>query len=96
MESTAYVLPHHEAHLGDYMRVLTLSSAGIVTTIGITTTMTTMAYADPNNPTADENVHENIPGEFGGDHYDTSISDTAIYNDLLSAYLEPSQYRILY
>ena len=27
----------------------------------------TEAYADPNNPTADENVHENTPGEFGGD-----------------------------
>ena len=35
----------------------------IVTTIGITTTMTTMAYADPNNPTADENTHREDLGE---------------------------------
>ena len=38
-----------------------------VTTIGITTTTTTMAYAEPNNPTADENVHDNTPGGFKGD-----------------------------
>jgi hypothetical protein len=47
--------------------ILTVVAMAIVTTIGIATTMTTMAYADPNNPTADENVHENTPGEFGGD-----------------------------
>jgi hypothetical protein len=28
--------------------------------------MTIPAYAEPNNPTADENVHENTPGGFGG------------------------------
>jgi hypothetical protein len=31
-----------------------------------TTTMTITAYAEPNNPTADENVHQNTPGGFGG------------------------------
>ena len=45
--------------------ILTVVAMAIVTTIGITTTMTTMAYADPNNPTADENVHDNTPGGFG-------------------------------
>jgi hypothetical protein len=47
--------------------ILTVVAMAIVTTIGITTTMTTMVYAEPNNPTADENVHENTPGGFGGD-----------------------------
>jgi hypothetical protein len=32
-----------------------------------TTTMTIPANAEPNNPTADENVHQNTPGGFGGD-----------------------------
>ena len=47
--------------------ILTVAAMAIVTTIGITTTTTTMAYAEPNNPTADENVHDRTPGEFGGD-----------------------------
>ena len=46
--------------------ILTMVAMAIVTTIGITTTMTSMAYADPNNPKADENVHDNTPGGFGG------------------------------
>jgi hypothetical protein len=46
--------------------ILTVVAMAIVTTIGITTTMTTMAYAEPNNPTADANVHDNTPGGFGG------------------------------
>jgi hypothetical protein len=46
--------------------ILTVVAMAIVTTIGITTTMTTMAYADPNNPTADENVHDHTPGGFRG------------------------------
>jgi hypothetical protein len=46
--------------------ILTVVAMAIVTTIGITTTMTTMAYAEPNNPTADENVHNNTPGGFTG------------------------------
>jgi hypothetical protein len=38
----------------------------LIATVG-TTTMAIPAYADPNNPTADENVHDRTPGGFGGD-----------------------------
>jgi hypothetical protein len=40
---------------------------GILVALIATVGTTTIAYADPNNPTADENVHENTPGGFGGD-----------------------------
>ena len=42
-----------------------IALAAIIGTVG-TTTMTIPTYAAPNNPTADENVHENTPGGFAG------------------------------
>jgi hypothetical protein len=38
----------------------------VATATSVTTAMVP-AYADPNNPTADANVHENTPGGFAGD-----------------------------
>jgi hypothetical protein len=37
----------------------------LIATVG-TTMMTIPAYADPNNPIADDNVHDRTPGGFGG------------------------------
>jgi hypothetical protein len=42
----------------------------VATATSVTTAMTIPAYADPDNPIADRNVHENTPGGFGG-HQDS-------------------------
>jgi hypothetical protein len=48
-------------------KVVVLVIAATILTATIAVSLAIPAYAEPNNPTADENVHENTPGEFAGD-----------------------------
>jgi hypothetical protein len=43
-----------------------ISFTALVLAATLATGLTIPAYAEPHNPTADENVHDNTPGGFGG------------------------------
>ena len=45
---------------------LIMASISAATLLTALVAMTIPAYADPNNPTADENVHEHTPEHLGG------------------------------